>query len=393
MAETERRTPSSPGNIEDLKTQAQAAENAAQQAAQAAQQARLAEQEAARLEVAARQAESLTERQEQDALAKMKAANAAALKADEQLHKLEDAKRPNAEKVNAAKAAAESAHVKADQAAQDLARAQANDLKADQDLQAAINKHAQAVKAEADAEKLAHDKAEAAKAAEDKYEQDHKQHEHENEHVHDHIVCYAKGTLITTQSGEVAIEELREGDMILTVSGEYAPLQWLGYRSVDCANHSKPQEAYPVRIVQGAFGDNLPKRDLLLSPWHSVYVNGIFVPAYDLLNDATVYQDQSISKVTYYHLELPSHNAIYAESMPAETYLDDNNRGFFLSNTEDGKHATSLVTEVPKLASKEIWSNKGFAKVVRKGPELEAVREQLAKRIPAVIKIDEKVAA
>ena len=145
--------------------------------------------------------------------------------------------------------------------------------------------------------------------------------------------------------------------------------------------------------MQGAFGDNLPKRDLLLSPWHSVYVNGIFVPAYDLLNDATVYQDQSIFKVTYYHLELPTHNAIYAEGMPAETYLDDNNRGFFLSNTEDGKHATSLVTEVPKLASKEIWSNKGFAQVVRKGPELEAVRQHLAKRIPAVININEKVAA
>jgi hypothetical protein len=130
-----------------------------------------------------------------------------------------------------------------------------------------------------------------------------------------------------------------------------------------------------------------------LSPWHAVYVNGIFVPAFDLLNDVSVYQDQSQSKMTYYHLELATHNAIYAEGMPAETYLDDNNRGFFLSNTEDGKHATSLLADVPKLASKEIWVSKGFAKVVRQGPELEAVLELLAQRFTLFVNQGEQVAA
>jgi Hint domain len=36
----------------------------------------------------------------------------------------------------------------------------------------------------------------------------------------DHLVCYAKGTLIATATGEVAIEKLREGDLVLTVTGE-----------------------------------------------------------------------------------------------------------------------------------------------------------------------------
>jgi Hint domain len=148
-----------------------------------------------------------------------------------------------------------------------------------------------------------------------------------------------------------------------------------------------------VRIVKGAFGDNLPQRDLLLSAWHSVYVNGIFIPAYDLLNDRTVYQDTSKPKITYYHLELASHSAVYAEGMPAETYLDDNNRGFFLSNTEDGKHTTDLAAQVPKLASQQIWASKGFAKVVRKGPELDAVRQQLAERIAVLATQQERVAA
>jgi Hint domain len=91
------------------------------------------------------------------------------------------------------------------------------------------------------------------------------------------IVCYAKGTMIATIRGPVRVEKLKLGEMILTLSGKYEPLKWLGFRTVDCKRHSNPTEANPIRIVKDAFGLNQPARDLYLSPLHSVYVDGILI--------------------------------------------------------------------------------------------------------------------
>ena len=41
--------------------------------------------------------------------------------------------------------------------------------------------------------------------------------------------CYAAGTRIRTTRGEVAVEHLREGDIVLTVSGRTQPISWIGH--------------------------------------------------------------------------------------------------------------------------------------------------------------------
>lgn len=193
------------------------------------------------------------------------------------------------------------------------------------------------------------------------------------------IVCYAKGTMISTIRGLVRVEKLQPGELILTVSGKYEPLKWLGFREVDCKRHSNPTEANPVRIVKHAFGLNQPARDLYLSPLHSVYVDGILIPAIDLLNGVTVLQETR-SKITYFHVELPSHNAIYAEGLTAETYLDDNNRDFFsdasAEQVVDG-NAQFSEKQFPDQTSAQIWAAKGFAKVMRDGPQVDVVKARL----------------
>ena len=191
-----------------------------------------------------------------------------------------------------------------------------------------------------------------------------------------HVICYSKGTLITTDKGDVLVEDLVAGDMALTVSGQYAPVKWLGRRTINCEKHPNPTDAWPVCIKQGAFGDQLPKRDLYLSPLHSVYVNGYFIPAIDLLNGSSIVQER-FAEVTYCHVELSSHNVIYAEGLPAESYLDDNNRSFFVGS--DNSSATNLHAEFSeKASSEEIWAEQGFAKVMRAGsPEVEAVKVML----------------
>ena len=142
------------------------------------------------------------------------------------------------------------------------------------------------------------------------------------------LACYAAGTRILTPAGEVAVEALREGQLVVTASGGFVPVRWLGHRHVDFVRHERPQDAYPVRVRADAFGPNLPHRDLLLSPDHAVFVDGVLIPVRYLINDATIAQEP-MDAVTYWHVELPEHGVLLAEGMPAESYLDTGNRGAF----------------------------------------------------------------
>jgi Hint domain len=193
--------------------------------------------------------------------------------------------------------------------------------------------------------------------------------------------CYLKGTLIQSEDALVAIEDLREGDLVLTLSGKLEPVQWLGHFTVE--SELEPGETehrgFPVRITKDAFAVNQPSRDLLVSQLHSIFVDGVFVPAIDLVNDVTV-KVEPRSESIYYHVELPSHNVIYAEGLPSESYLDDNNRHIFITDAGPVSEVTALNPDMPALASDVIWAQKGYATVIRSGLQLERIRANLLER-------------
>lgn len=145
------------------------------------------------------------------------------------------------------------------------------------------------------------------------------------------VVCFASGTRIRTSRGDVAVEALQVGDLVVTASGERRPIRWLGHRRIDCRRHPRPSEVMPVRIAAGAFGPNRPARDLYVSPAHAIgvdVVGEVLVPAIALVNGATI-QQLEVDEIAYWHVELDSHDLLVAENLPAESYLEAGNRGFF----------------------------------------------------------------
>jgi hypothetical protein len=46
-------------------------------------------------------------------------------------------------------------------------------------------------------------------------------------------VCFAAGTLIRTPVGDVAVETLKAGDLVVTASGEMRAVQWMGHADID----------------------------------------------------------------------------------------------------------------------------------------------------------------
>jgi hypothetical protein len=151
-------------------------------------------------------------------------------------------------------------------------------------------------------------------------------------------ICFAEGTRIRTERGEIAVEDLVEGDQIYVLDGAAdatRPVVWIGQRDVNLATHPDPFEAQPIRIRRDAFANGMPSRDLLVSPDHAVFAtsslipDGVLIPARLLVNGASIVRETQLAKVRYFHIELDQHSIIFSENLPSESYLDTGNRSFF----------------------------------------------------------------
>lgn len=141
--------------------------------------------------------------------------------------------------------------------------------------------------------------------------------------------CYAAGTRILTDRGEMRIEDLAVGDMVQVRFAGLTPIKWIGHRRIDCRRHPDPHQVWPVRIVAGALGPDQPCRDLFLSPDHAVAIDGALVPIRLLVNGASIRQETAVAQVHYFHIELDRHDLLLADGLAAESYLETGNRGMF----------------------------------------------------------------
>lgn len=137
------------------------------------------------------------------------------------------------------------------------------------------------------------------------------------------VPCFVAGTLIRTPDGEVPVETLEPGDLVVTRDEGPRPVRWIGCRSVAAEG-----DLAPIHIRAGTFGDH---RDLMLSPQHRVLLRDslaellfgedeVLVAAKDLLNDLTVTR-RCGGQVSYVHLLFDRHQVIYSEGLETESFL------------------------------------------------------------------------
>lgn len=142
--------------------------------------------------------------------------------------------------------------------------------------------------------------------------------------------CFARGTLISTPQGAVAVETLQIGDQVITADGVGVDVRWIGRQTINPL-FARLNGSLPIRIAAGALGEGLPVRDLLVSPDHALLVDGVLVHASALVNDATIEQVSSWGRenVEYFHIELENHDLVLAEGAAAETFVDNASRKQF----------------------------------------------------------------
>ncbi|MDA8250249.1 MAG: Hint domain-containing protein [Rhodospirillales bacterium] len=135
-------------------------------------------------------------------------------------------------------------------------------------------------------------------------------------------LCYLTGTRIATPSGEVCVEQLAAGDLVCLADGGVAPVRWLGHHTVS-RRFGDPLRTWPIRVRAGALAENVPSRDLLLSPGHALRVGDVLAHAAALVNGVSIVRETQVPETfVYWHVELDTHALILAENTPAETFLD-----------------------------------------------------------------------
>ena len=168
-------------------------------------------------------------------------------------------------------------------------------------------------------------------------------------------LCFLAGTAIATPDGSRAIEMLRAGDLVLTAGGLALPVRWLGRQTI-ATRFADTLRTAPIRIRRDALGDDLPTRDLFVSPDHALMVDGVFVQAGALVNGVSVTrEDRNLpDRFVYYHVELADHSLILAEGVPAETFIDNVDRLAFDNWDEHAAldDATAPMREMPHPRAK-----------------------------------------
>jgi autotransporter-associated beta strand protein len=146
--------------------------------------------------------------------------------------------------------------------------------------------------------------------------------------VSDAALCFCTGTRIATPNGEVPVEQIAAGDLVLTASGMARPVVWVGTGRV-LATRGRRTAATPVVIRKGALADNVPHHDLRVTKGHALYLDGVLIPVEFLVNHRSILWDDRAQEVELHHLELEHHDVLLANGAPAESYRDDGNRWLF----------------------------------------------------------------
>jgi hypothetical protein len=144
------------------------------------------------------------------------------------------------------------------------------------------------------------------------------------------IPCFTAGTLIRTEMGEEVVEQLAKGQLLPLWAGGSARVRLVLQRSLTAQDLQRHPNLRPIRILAGALGQGLPKRDLLVSPQHRMLVaspvvkrmfgtDEVLIAATRLTVLPGIYVDDTVEEVTYVHVVMDRHQVIFAEGCPSET--------------------------------------------------------------------------
>lgn len=144
------------------------------------------------------------------------------------------------------------------------------------------------------------------------------------------VACFTPDTLIETQNGAMAVQDLAIGDRVITRDNGFQSIRWIGHRDLDAPQLKSNTHWMPIRVNQGALGAGLPDRDTLFSPNHRVLLTGpqavlhfgdaeVLVAAKHLVGMSGV-MIADVSCVSYWHILFDRHEMVLSNSSWTESF-------------------------------------------------------------------------
>ncbi|MGP6087722.1 Hint domain-containing protein [Antarctobacter jejuensis] len=150
--------------------------------------------------------------------------------------------------------------------------------------------------------------------------------------------AFARGTLIDTLRGPVAVEDLVPGDYIETANGS-EPITWIGSTTYVPGHDDKDTTlTHMTRITSDAFGMGQPPMDLLLGPAARMVVRHprletllgqdcVLAQVSDYADGDRFLQIAPMGTVQLYHFMVQRHTTIRVGGVELETYHPGNTAG------------------------------------------------------------------
>ncbi|MEH6522759.1 Ig-like domain-containing protein [Sulfitobacter sp.] len=144
------------------------------------------------------------------------------------------------------------------------------------------------------------------------------------------VPCFTPGTLIATPKGERKVETLEVGDRIITRDNGMQVIRWIGSRDMQGEELTAQEHLRPVLIREGALGNGLPERDMMVSPQHRVLIandkTALYFEEREVLVAAKHLTDMEgidvvdVSHTTYIHIMFDQHEVILSDGCWTESF-------------------------------------------------------------------------
>jgi hypothetical protein len=173
------------------------------------------------------------------------------------------------------------------------------------------------------------------------------------------IPCFTPGSTIATPKGERLVEELVEGDKIITRDNGTQEIRWVGQKALDARDLMANPHLKPVLIRQGALGNGLPERDMMVSPNHRVLVanektalyfeeNEVLAAAQHLVGAEGIH-NVDVLGTTYIHMMFDRHEVVLSNGAWTESFQPGD---YTLKGIGNGQRA-EILELFPELKSQE----------------------------------------
>lgn len=142
--------------------------------------------------------------------------------------------------------------------------------------------------------------------------------------------AFARGTLITTTRGPIAVEDLLPGDRLPTATHGPQPVLWIGQMTFQ-PNEVTDRPVKLTRIMADAFGIARPMADFLAGPGAriltrprdlraSIGSDHVLTPAHAMADGMHAFRVTPPRTVTLYHICLRRHGTITANGLEVESF-------------------------------------------------------------------------